>query len=254
MGGILNGLSLHGGIIPYGATFFVFSDYMRPALRLAAMMKQPVILIYTHDSIFVGEDGPTHQAVEQLASLRTIPGMTVIRPADAAETATAWIAALENTGGPTVLALTRQKLPVLDRSKFPAPDGVKRGAYTLLGADEDSPDVLLIASGSEVHTALGAAELLSAKGKKVRVVNMASWELFDRQDSQYRDEVLPPSVTARVAVEAGVRQGWERYVGSSGAAVTIDRFGASAPYKALVEKFGFTAENVASHALALMGK
>ena len=253
MGSILNGLSVHGGIIPYGATFFVFSDYMRPSLRLAAMMKQPVILVYTHDSIFVGEDGPTHEPVEQLASLRAIPGMIVIRPADAPETAVAWHAALEMREGPTALILSRQKLPVLDRSQGLAPaEGLRQGAYILAGSEIDKPDILLIASGSEVHIALEARRTLAEKGIKSRVVSMASWELFECQPAEYRREVIPPDLKLRLAIEAGITLGWEKYVGDSGEILGINHFGASAPYKTLAKKFGFTAETIVNRAMKML--
>ena len=251
MGVILNGLALHGGIIPYGGTFLVFSDYMRPTIRLAAMMGQPVIYLFTHDSIFLGEDGPTHQPVEHLAALRAIPHLVVIRPADATETAVAWRVALKRRHGPTALALTRQKLPVLDRSQFPSAEGLTRGAYVLTG-QEEQPDLILIASGSEVYVALEAQEILARRGIKARVVSMASWELFEEQPEEYRVAVLPPSVPFRLAIEAGVGQGWEKYVGPFGEVMGIERFGASAPYKVLAEKFGFTPQHVAKRALAMI--
>ncbi|RLC71132.1 MAG: transketolase [Chloroflexi bacterium] len=254
MGAILNGLTLHGGVITYGGTFLVFSDYMRPAIRLAAMMELPVIYVFTHDSIGIGEDGPTHQPIEQLAALRAIPGLTVIRPADANETVEAWRVALTHRDGPVALALTRQKLPTLDRARLAPADGLARGAYILAEAENGQPEVIIIATGSEVHVALAAQELLAQRGVAARVVNMPSWELFERQPRDYRESVLPPAITARLAVEAGVAQGWHRYVGPAGDVVSIERFGASAPYKVLWEKFGFTAENVATRALALLGQ
>jgi len=244
MGAILNGMSLHGGVIPYGGTFFVFSDYMRPPIRLAALMKQPVIYVYTHDSIFVGEDGPTHQPVEHLAALRCIPNLTVIRPADATETAVAWMVALESKKGPVALILTRQGLPVLDRNELAPAEELRRGAYIISPGGVESPDILLIASGSEVHLALQAQKLLAAKGKVSRVISMPSWELFDSQPEEYRQQVLSPRVPLRLAVEAGCSQGWHRYLGDFGEIISIDRFGASAPYKVLAEKFGFTTERV----------
>ncbi len=246
MGGILNGMALHGGFLPYGSTFLVFSDYMRPSIRLAALMGIPVIYVFTHDSIFVGEDGPTHQPVEHAASLRAIPGLTVIRPADARETAGAWRAAIEHRG-PVALLLSRQKLPILAQTD---PKHVPCGAYVL--ADAEDPDVILLASGSEVALALEARELLAGEGIAARVVSMPSWELFDAQPQTYKEAVLPPAVTARVAVEAGVSAGWERYVGLGGSIVSQDRFGASAPYRVLADKFGFTAEAVAARARALL--
>ncbi len=251
MGSVLNGLASHGGVFPYGGTFLVFSDYMRPAVRLAAMMHLPVVYVWTHDSVWIGEDGPTHQPVEQLAALRAIPNLVVIRPADGNETAAAWRVALERRDGPTALALTRQKLPVLFETTRNPAEKVARGAYVL--ADSSGiPSVLLIASGSEVHLALEARDLLAEKGIAVRVVSMPSWELFDAQPASYRDAVLPPQVTARLAIEAGVTQGWAKYVGLAGDVMGLDRFGASAPYKVLMEKFGFTAEAVAEQALNLL--
>ena len=253
MGSILNGLALHGGLLPYGGTFMVFSDYMRPPVRLAAMMGLRIVYVWTHDSAWLGEDGPTHQPVEQLAALRAIPNLVMIRPADANETVAAWRVALERRDGPTGLALTRQKLPVLFETKRNPADTVARGAYVL--ADSSGiPEVLLIASGSEVHVALEARDLLAQKGVAVRVVSMPSWELFDAQPASYQESVLPPGVTARLAIEAGVTQGWAKYVGLSGDVIGRDRFGASAPYKVLMEKFGFTAEAVAERALRLINK
>ncbi|MFO7871647.1 MAG: transketolase [Kiritimatiellia bacterium] len=235
----LNGIALHGGLRPYGSTFFVFLDYCRPSVRLAAMMKLPVIFVFTHDSFGVGEDGPTHQPVEHLASLRSIPGITVIRPADSAETAAAWAAALRNTDGPTALILSRQKLPTLDRSVYGAAAGLAKGAYTLWQSAEGTPEVILMATGSEVPLVLAAAEEL-AKECTVRVLSIPSWELFQKQDPAYRDDVLPPACKRRVAVEAGIAMGWERYTGPAGSVISMDAFGASAPYKILMEKFGFT--------------
>jgi len=254
MGGIISGMALHGGVIPYGATFLIFSDYMRPAIRLAAMMGLKVIYVFTHDSIGLGEDGPTHQPIEHLASLRAIPGLTVIRPADANETAEAWRFALEQKSGPIALALTRQNLPTLDRSTYAPADGLFRGAYILSDSGGKRPDVILIASGSEVHVALEAAERLRQKGTAARVVNMASWELFEVQPDAYRNKILPPEITARVAIETGVPQGWHRYVGDMGEVVGMNRFGASAPYKILCEKFGFTADHVVKKAVKLVEK
>jgi len=254
MGAILNGMALHAGVIPYGGTFLIFSDYMRPAIRLAALMGLKVIYVFTHDSIGLGEDGPTHQPVEQLAALRAIPGLTVIRPCDANETAEAWKAALQSTAGPVALALTRQDVPVLDRSLYPGADNLARGAYILRDAPGGVPDLILIATGSEVHIALKAAATLDGKGIKVRVVSMPSWELFDREDEAYRRQVLPPDIKARVAIEAGVTQGWRRYVGDSGRVIGLNRFGASAPGAVLYEKFGFTADHLVETALSLVGK
>ena len=252
MASIMNGMALHGGIIPYGGTFLIFSEYMRPAIRLAALMGLKAIYVFTHDSIGLGEDGPTHQPVEQLASLRAVPNLTVIRPGDANETAEAWRLAVRHDGGPVALALTRQGCPVLDRTVYGPATGLARGAYVLEDPAQGTPRVILIATGSEVTVALDAASLLKAKGIPVRVVSMPSWELFEAQPEDYRRQVLPTAIKARVAVEAGVSQGWHRYVGDGGAVVAIDRFGASAPYKTLYEQFGITAERVAEQALALI--
>jgi len=252
MGGLMNGMSLHGGFIPYGGTFLVFSDYMRPSVRLAALMRQPVIYVFTHDSVFVGEDGPTHQPVEHVAALRTIPHLTVIRPADAAETTEAWLVALERSSGPTALILTRQNVPVLDRSGLASVEMLRRGGYILLDAAD--PELILIASGSEVSVALGAARLLAAENTRVRVVNMASWELFEEQPEEYRRQALPPGVPRRLAVEAGTSFGWSRYVGDAGAMHGIDRFGASAPWKVIADQLGFTAEAIAGEARRLLAK
>jgi transketolase len=254
MGSILNGLALHGGVIPYGGTFLIFSDYMRPPIRLAAMMGQRVIYVFTHDSIGLGEDGPTHQPVEQLAALRAIPNLTVIRPADANETAEAWRQALLNTAGPTALALTRQNVPTLDRKKFNAASGLAKGGYVVNRLEGKTPRVLLIGTGSELSLALEAAGRLEAQGIVAQVVSLPSWGLFDRQPQDYRDQVLPPLVKARVAVEAGSPLGWERYVGDQGRIVGLDHFGASAPYKVLYEKFGITVERVVEAALAALGR
>jgi transketolase len=243
MGGILNGMALHGGLRPYGSTFLVFADYVRPSVRLSALMGLPVIYVFTHDSIFVGEDGPTHQPVEQLASLRAIPGLTVVRPADANETAAAWKSILTHREGPVALLLGRQKLPILD---WAVAAGACQGAYVL--ADAEAAQVILIASGSEVPVALEAQGLLADENIGARVVSMPSWELFEAQPETYRRAVLPPEVTARVAVEAGVPLGWERYVGLGGEIVGIDRFGASAPYRVLAEEFNFTGAEVAARA------
>ena len=241
MGSIMNGISLSQLLIPYGATFFCFADYMRPAIRLAALSHYPTIFVFTHDSIGLGEDGPTHQAVEHLASLRSMPGLVVLRPADAPETALAWRIALERRTGPTVLALTRQKLPVIDRVRCASP-AVGRGAYVLRDAAQCT--AILLASGSEVHVALRAHELLAQRGVPTRVVNMVSWELFEAQPDEYRREVLPPEILPRVAVEAGVRHGWERYIGSGGAFVGMSSFGASAPQEVAYKNFGITPERV----------
>jgi transketolase len=254
MGGILNGMALHGGLIPYGGTFLIFSDYMRPAIRLAALMHLKVIYVFTHDSIGLGEDGPTHQPVEQLAALRAIPNLTVIRPCDAAETAEAWRFTLSHKSGPVALVLTRQGVPVLDRSVFAPADGLQRGAYVLAESPKRKPDLLLIASGSEVHIAIEAAAKLERKGISSRLVSMPSWELFDKQPDAYQRDVLSREIKPRIAIEAGRTQGWWRYVGERGDVVGLDHFGASAPYKILYEKFGITADRVIEKALKLLGK
>ncbi|MCS7283356.1 MAG: transketolase [Anaerolineae bacterium] len=254
MGAILNGMALHGGVIPYGGTFLVFSDYMRPPIRLAAMMGLPVVYVFTHDSLWVGEDGPTHQPVEHLPSLRAIPNLSVLRPCDANETAQAWRAALKRRNGPTALLLTRQKVPILDRRGIAGAENLARGAYVLRDPPEGQPEILLIASGSEVHVALGAQELLAQRGVRARVVSMPSWDLFEAQPEEYRAFVLPPDIPARLAVEAAVPLGWERYVGPYGDVVGIHRFGASAPYEVLMEKFGFTPQAVAQRALEVLAR
>ena len=250
MGAIANGMALHGGLVPYTATFLVFSDYMRPAIRLGALQGQRVVYIFTHDSIGLGEDGPTHQPIEHLAALRAIPNLWVMRPADATETAEAWRAAIERLDGPTALVLSRQGLPVLDRGTFPPASDLRKGAYTLWQAngpqDGDVPDALIIATGSEVPLALDAAKALAERGTSARVVSMPSWELFAAQPKAYRDSVLPPEVTARVSVEAASTFGWERFVGSEGTAVGVDRFGASAPAGEIYRELGITAERVAA--------
>lgn len=259
MGSIANGMALHGGTIPYTATFLIFSDYMRPALRLAALMEQRVVFIFTHDSIGLGEDGPTHQPVEQLMGLRTIPNLAVIRPADATETAEAWKVSMERHG-PTALVLSRQNLPVLDRTA-PATNsgqavapagGVRAGGYVLWEASAP-PKVILIGTGSEVHIALQAARILEEKAIPSRVVSLPSWELFDSQPAEYKNSVLPPGIRARVSIEAGTTLGWERYVGLDGVAVGLSHFGASAPAEILYQQFGLTAQRVAEDAASLLG-
>ncbi len=252
MGAILNGMARYGGVIPYGATFFVFTDYMRPSIRLAALMGCRVIYVMTHDSIGVGEDGPTHQPIEQLASLRAMPNLYVIRPADANETAVAWRMALERTQGPTMLVLTRQKIPVLPPERVLREDGARRGAYVLEEAEGGAPAVLLLATGSEVAVALAARRLLGEEGIPARVVSMPCRERFEEQDASYREFVLPPAVAARVSVEAGSTFGWERYVGSRGASVGIDRFGASAPAERVFRELGITPESVRDRAKSVL--
>ena len=254
MGSIVNGLALHGGIVkPYGSTFLVFSDYMRPAVRLSALMHVPVVWAWTHDSIGLGEDGPTHQPVEHYAALRAIPNLWFIRPADANETVYAWKLAFDRDDGPVALSLTRQKLPTLDRSELAPASGVERGAYALWESGE--PDLILIATGSEVPLALEAGrKLVAANGTGVRVVSMPCWELFAEQPQSYRDEVLPPDVRARLSVEAGVAQGWERWVGEQGDSLSLERFGASAPGGTVMKELGFNVDNVVVRATALLEK
>ena len=252
MGAIVNGLAAHGGFVPYGATFLIFSDYMRPAIRLAALSRLHVVHVFTHDSLALGEDGPTHQPIEQLAGLRAIPKLTLIRPADANETAVAWKVAVETRDRPVLLALTRQDVATLDRSRYASAEGLRRGAYVLSDEKERAPVLILLASGSEVGLILAAAERLRADGVAVRCVSMPSWDLFDAQPQSYRDEVLPPAVTARLAVELGVEQGWHRYVGDRGDMLGIDRFGASAPADVLLDQYGFTVDNVVARARKLL--
>ena len=268
MGAIINGMAV-SGLIPYGATFFIFSDYCRPTIRLAALSRIHSIFVFTHDSVFLGEDGPTHEPIEQLPSLRAIPNVCVLRPADANETAVAWRVAIEHRGGPVLMALTRQNLPIIDQSKYASAEGVARGAYVLADssgqankpadraagqAPGQAPEVILIASGSEVALALESYDQLRQEGIAARVVSMPSWDLFEKQPQSYRDEVLPPGVTARLAIEAAAPFGWERYVGTKGAVIGMNRFGASAPYKVLAEKFGFTPANVVAKVHELLGK
>jgi transketolase len=243
MTAVLNGMALHGGFIPYGGTFLIFSDYMRPAIRLAALMKQHVIYVLTHDSIGLGEDGPTHQPIEHLASLRSMPNVTVLRPADANETAEAWKFAIKSNKGPTVLALTRQSLPTLDRTVFGPAELLHRGAYVIKDVN-GTPDAIILASGSEVKLALEAAETLAQDGVAARVVSMPSWELFDDQTQEYKNSVLPENVKARVSIEAGATQGWHKYLGMNGIAIGLDHFGASAPINDLFTNFGITADSV----------
>ncbi len=251
MGALANGMAVHGGVIPYTATFLIFYDYMRPSVRLAAMMGQRVIFLYTHDSIGLGEDGPTHQPIEQLAGMRAVPNLAVIRPADATETVEAWKIALENRSKPTALIFTRQKLPILDREKMAAVKGVQRGGYTLWQAS-DKPHVILIGTGSEVHIAMEAGKMLKDKGINASVVSMPCCGLFDEQSKDYRDKVLPPDVKARVSIEAAATMGWHKYVGDSGVAIGIDRFGASAPYQEIYKNLGLTAERMVEEAEKLL--
>jgi len=251
MGSILNGLALTDGIIPYSGTFLVFSDYMRPPIRLAAIMGIRPIYVFTHDSIGLGEDGPTHQPVEQFAALRAIHNMTFIRPADANETSVAWRLAIEHTGGPVALALTRQKIPIIDRSKYASAENLAKGAYTL-AENSKKPQIILIGTGSEVQFVIGAYEQLTKENVPARVVSMPSWELFERQPKEYRDSVLSPSVKKRLAVEAGSPMGWDKYVGDGGRVIGIARFGASAPYEVIYREFGFTVENVLKTAKELL--
>jgi transketolase len=257
MGATLTGMSLNGGLIPYGGTFMTFSDYMRPAIRLAALSEVQVIYVFTHDSIGLGEDGPTHQPIEHLAALRTIPHLFVIRPADPAEVSEAWRIAILRRHAPTALALTRQKVPVIDRNRFAKADGLRRGAYVLADAESadgsvTTPKLILIATGSEVSLTLEARERLQSEGVPTRVVSLPCWELFDEQSQEYRDEVLPPAVGARLAVEAGVRQGWDRFVGPKGDVVCLARFGASAPGDVVLKELGFNIDNVLKRTRALL--
>jgi len=245
MGAIANGIAHHGGLRPFVATFFVFSDYMRPAVRLAALNELPVIFVWTHDSIGLGEDGPTHQPIEHLMALRAMPLLHVIRPGDAAEAAEGWRWAMTHRDGPVAFVLTRQKLPIIDRTRFAPASGVARGAYVLADADGGTPQAIIIATGSEVSVALGARELLAKDGIRARVVSMPCWETFEAQSAEYCESVLPAAVKARVSVEAGVTFGWHRWIGDAGIAIGIDRYGSSAPGEINMEKFGFTADNVA---------
>jgi transketolase len=252
MGAIVNGLAYHGGVVPFGATFLVFSDYMRPALRIAALSHLGSIWVFTHDSVGVGEDGPTHQPVEQLAALRAMPNLVILRPADANEVRAAWTIAITNRHRPTALVLTRQNVPTLDRSVYAAADGVAQGAYVLADLGEGRPQVILMASGSEVSLIVEAGTRLAARGLTVRLVSFPSWELFAEQEAAYQDRVLPPDVTVRLAVEAGVTLGWQRWVGPQGRILGIDRFGASAPAATIFKELGLTADNVEQVALELL--
>jgi len=253
MASIMNGMALYGGVIPYGSTFLIFSDHMRPGIRLAALMGLKVIYVFTHDSIGVGEDGATHQPVEQLASLRLIPNLTVIRPCDANEVAEAWRIAVKSNNGPVALVLSRQNVPVLDRETYADATELSHGAYILRDFQDGKPGAIIIATGSEIQVAIDAWQKLEEKGVGVRIVSMPSWELFDKQPEEYRREVLPPEIKARISIEAGVTIGWQRYVGNDGDVIGIDHFGASAPINVLYEKFGITADRVVEKVLALIG-
>lgn len=252
MGGMLSGMALYGGLIPYGGTFLIFSDYMRPTIRLAAMMRQRVIYVFTHDSIGLGEDGPTHQPIEHLPALRAVPGLTVIRPGDANETANAWFAALQRADGPTALALTRQNLPTLDRERYSAASDLLRGAYVLGDLGDGDPAIILMASGSEVSLIVEAGERLAEGGHRVRLVSFPSWELFEEQSNDYRDEVLPAEISLRIAIEAASPLGWERWVGDRGVVLGLDRFGASAPYEEIYNNLGLTSGRIVDAALRLL--
>ena len=254
MGSIANGLAVYGGIIPFTATFLIFSDYMRPPIRLAALMKLGVIFVFTHDSIAVGEDGSTHQPIEQLASLRAIPNLLVIRPCDANETVMAWRIAVQTRDRPVALILTRQDVPTLDRTQFATADGLRRGAYVLADAPDGRPDIILIATGSEVSLIVEAGQKLNGNDIHVRIVSMPSWELFDDQPQSYCDSVLPPTIRARLAIEAGATQGWCKYVGDEGEVIGVDGFGASAPGKVMMREYGFTVENICKHAFELVNR
>jgi transketolase len=248
----VNGIAAHGGCVkPYGSTFLIFSDYMRPAVRLSALMKLPVVWVWTHDSVGLGEDGPTHQPVETYAALRAIPNLWFVRPADANETAEAWRVALERDDGPVALSLSRQKVPTLDRTELGSASQLERGAYTLWESSS-TPDLILIATGAEVGLALEAGQKLAADGTSVRVVSMPCWELFAEQPQEYRDEVLPPEVGARLSVEPGVDLGWKRWVGDRGDSISLEHFGASAPGTTVLEQLGFNVDNVVARAAALL--
>jgi transketolase len=253
MAGILNGMALYGGVVPYCGTFLIFSDYMRPSIRLAALMKLNPIYIFTHDSIGLGEDGPTHQPIEQLSSLRTIPGLIVIRPADANETVYAWKTALQRVNNPVALILTRQNIPVLNRTKLASAEGVEKGAYVILDCPVD-PDIIIMASGSEVFHAVETFSVLQSEGINARIVSFPSWELFEMQPAEYKESVLPSAVKSRVSIEAGVKQGWEKYVGEYGEAISIEKFGASAPYSILFKEYGFSVENIVKNVHNVLNK
>jgi transketolase len=254
MAAIINGMAVHGGLIPYGATFLVFSDYMRGAMRVAALSHIPSIWVFTHDSIGLGEDGPTHQPVEHIASLRTIPNLTVLRPCDANETVEAWKAAIQNRQGPTALLLTRQACPIIDRFENASADHLHHGAYVLKDLGNNKPEIILVASGSEVSLILDAGKALLEKGIPSRIVSFPSWELFEKMDAAYKDTVFPKEIKPRLAVETGVAQGWEKYIGDSGRIICMHGFGASAPYQTLFNKFGFTLDNVVATAIQVLNK
>jgi len=253
MAAILNGMALYGGVIPYGATFLVFSDYLRPAIRLASLSHIRPIYVFTHDSIGLGEDGPTHQPVEHLSSLRAIPGLVVIRPSDANETTYAWQAALEHKSGPVAIVLTRQKIKIVDRNKYASAEGLKKGAY-IIKDTKGKPDAILLSTGSEVDLAINASEKLETQGIKTRVVSFPSWELFEMQDDEYKNSIIPKDIKVRISIEAGVKQGWEKYVGDAGECISIEKFGASAPLEVIFEKYGFSIENIVNRTKASLGK
>jgi transketolase len=252
MGSILNGMAVHKGLILFGATFLVFSDYLRPAIRVSAISHYPVIWVFTHDSIGLGEDGPTHQPIEHLAALRAIPNLVTIRPADANETREAWKAAVQRKEGPTALILSRQDVPTLDRGKLAPAEGLHKGAYVLTDLGKEKSEIILMATGSEVQLILDAAAALAEKGKNVRVVSFPSWELFEKQSKEYQDSVLIPTVKCRMAVEAGIKQGWEKWLGENGVMIGMSSYGASAPAEILYEKFGFSVENIVKHAMQML--
>jgi transketolase len=254
MGAIINGMAVHGGVIPYGGTFLIFSDYMRPAVRLSALSRYPSIWVYTHDSVGLGEDGPTHQPVEHLAALRAIPNLVVLRPADANEVTEAWKIAISRRNGPTALILTRQTIPTIDRSIYAQAVGLWKGAYVLADMGDTTPEIILMASGSEVSLIIEAGVRLASEGVNVRLVSFPSWELFKSQEESYRNLVLPPEIKARLSVEAGVSQGWQQWVGDSGEILSIERFGASAPYKVIFENYGLTVDNIINCARQILAK
>jgi transketolase len=252
MGGVVNGMAYHGGFIPYGATFLTFSDYMRPSVRISALSHLQSIWVYTHDSIGLGEDGPTHQPIEHVMSLRLIPNLSVIRPCDANEVREAWIAAIENHNYPTTLVLTRQNVPTLDREKFAKAEGLHKGAYVLADLGEEKPEIILMATGSEVDLIVKAGEKLAEEGVNVRLVSFPCWSFFENQPQSYHNAVLDPSIEKRIAVEAGVSLGWEKWVGSKGAIIGVDKYGASAPYEKIFEEYGLTADQIYKKAKALL--